>query len=1277
MKLLSLIIRSFIQRLVYAATFLLVGLTFLLHSYPLLAQTGGNYSTPGLYTYTIPAGGPHQIRLTARGGDGGGIRANNGGGGSGASVGETFSVQSGDVLTVIVGQSGGQVTPTLNGGGGGGSAVILTRNGTRTLLVAGGGGGGVGSQSQFQSTTNYPGGGGRGLGVFTAGTGGPSAGNYSGSGGGGGLAGPGGMGVTGFNPGGGGGAAASLSAVSTGGAGAGVSSGYGGNGFGGGGGVGGYDSSPSQPAGGGGGGYGGGNGAGAYNSPQSVTSAQGGYSYVSPTGSSTTVSPGTSGSGQNQNGRVTLTFPNNTASAAITTANQTVCSGSSVTLQGTISATGSWTLTLSNGSIATGSGASFSIPVSPVSSTTYTIQSLHDQRGIANSNNLTGRTILTTNQPTLSLSQNGPLTCTQTSVTLTATSNATSYTFSSGGTILAGANTSNIRVVNSAGNYVVRVSGANSCTNSATITVTQQVPSPPSVSITNGGTLTCYQPTVTLVAYGLPNAANPIVSYTFTTGSTVLPGDPSSGTRIVSIPGLYRVLVTGANGCTNETETIVNQAPEHRPVVYLTNDGPLSCSKSNTKLTALGDVNSRYYKFIGPGIPERSFSTVTFEFVSSPGTYTVVALSQDGCTSVATTTVNWIGNTITNPTNGSFAVDQGVSEVFNASDGVIPYSNFTVVSGSLPAGLRLITFSPTGRGRLEGVPTQAGSFTAVIQARDANGCTGQGIPYIMNVAPFAITSQPGNKSACLESQMTLSVGILGRPTAYQWYKNTSVIPGQTSATLTLSSFSQSDVGNYFVVITGGGLSLTSTAATLSVLPGLPARLYVKANATGANTGLDWANAFTDLQSALSLDHECPKGLKEIWVAGGVYKPTTTGDRTRPFVMMPGVAIYGGFIGTETTLSQRPSMNPLTGQPSSSTLSGDIGQPGDASDNTQTIIVSVDVVATTVLDGFVISGSKSDPNNEGFVAGSMMNVSSNGSSPTLRNLLFINNNSGGLGGAILNYASSSTCRPTITNCMFQNNSAANGGAIVNYAIGGNCSPILINCSFQSNAASQGGAIYNSTSPGEAATINPILMNCSFQGNTASQGGAIYNSQAQNGTVSLTMVNCALFGNGGVNSITNSAGATLSASYSLFDASVTGYTNGAGNLAVSTSPFTSPTNTQLRAGSPAIDAGNTQAYQNIGGPATDLASNPRFLQTAIDMGAYESPGVCMSMYSLKVGNWNDGSVWSCGRVPQITDQVTLYTAVSLPPSYQGQALRIGYSATGRLLFSAGSRLRLNGN
>jgi len=76
-------------------------------------------------------------------------------------------------------------------------------------------------------------------------------------------------------------------------------------------------------------------------------------------------------------------------------------------------------------------------------------------------------------------------------------------------------------------------------------------------------------------------------------------------------------------------------------------------------------------------------------------------------------------------------------------------------------------------------------------------------------------------------------------------------------------------------------------------------IYVDAHATGAKTGVDWENAYTNLQSALARAGECGT---EIWVAWGVYSPGN--DSTDSFEIHDSVEVYGGFKGVETSRQQR-------------------------------------------------------------------------------------------------------------------------------------------------------------------------------------------------------------------------------------------------------------------------------------------------------------------------------------------------------------------------------------
>jgi hypothetical protein len=378
----------------------------------------------------------------------------------------------------------------------------------------------------------------------------------------------------------------------------------------------------------------------------------------------------------------------------------------------------------------------------------------------------------------------------------------------------------------------------------------------------------------------------------------------------------------------------------------------------------------------------------------------------------------------------------------------------------------------------------------------------------------------------------------------------------------------------------------------------PARLYVNANASGANTGLSWTDAFPDLQSALT--YPCSQSLTEIWVASGLYKPTSTTDRTISFAMKNGVAIYGGFVGSETALTGRPTINPVSGNPSSTTLSGDIGTVGNTTDNSYHVIFNSRLNTTAILDGFVITGGNANGINspDDFGGG----VYNDFSSPTFRNCA-LQQNTATNGGAMYNSGFQASSNPVLTNCSLQQNTASEqGGAMYNDGgNGGSSSPMLTNCAFQLNSASKGGAMFNL---GFFGTSSPVLTNCAFQQNTALQGGVMFNL-GNNGTSSPVLTNCVLFGNGGSNTFLNENAAGPSATYSLFDNTNGVTVSGPGNLTTTTLPFASTASVALAACSPAINAGNPASTTATVG-TTDLAGNPRIVGGRVDMGAVEFTG-----------------------------------------------------------------------
>lgn len=150
------------------------------------------------------------------------------------------------------------------------------------------------------------------------------------------------------------------------------------------------------------------------------------------------------------------------------------------------------------------------------------------------------------------------------------------------------------------------------------------------------------------------------------------------------------------------------------------------------------------------------------------------------------------------------------------------------------------------------------------------------------------------------------------------------------------------------------LAACSNGGGSSAPAGTTPRLFVAAGARAGGDGSSWANALPRLETALARASDG----SEIWIAQGVYRPTTPGgDRTAAFRLVSGVALYGGFAGDETALSQRdPRAHPTV-------LSGDLnGDDGDdfanTAENSYQVVVAVDVVDAR-LDGLTIRGGRAD------------------------------------------------------------------------------------------------------------------------------------------------------------------------------------------------------------------------------------------------------------------------------------------------------------------------------
>ncbi len=417
-------------------------------------------------------------------------------------------------------------------------------------------------------------------------------------------------------------------------------------------------------------------------------------------------------------------------------------------------------------------------------------------------------------------------------------------------------------------------------------------------------------------------------------------------------------------------------------------------------------------------------------------------------------------------------------------------------------------------------------------------------------------------------------------------------------------------------------------------PPNPRRCYVNAAATGgANNGGNWANAYTNLQSALGAS-----SCTEVWVKSGTYKPATA-DRSATFQLKNGVALYGGFAGTETTRDQRnPTVNVTI-------LSGDLnGDDVGFTNNAENVYHVVTGATGAIIDGFTIKAGNANSGKHSNGSSDPQYIDSGGgmynrlSSPTLTNVIFSGNKAYSWGGGMINFGSS----PIMEHVIFSSNSAGFGGGMLNNSsnpiltdvtfsgniadfdgyrsvgsLGGSgggmenrssSSPTLTNVTFISNQAACYGGCYGYGGGMENDSSSPTLTNVTFKGNSAYEGGGMdnYSSNPQ-------IRNTIFWGNTadvGAQIYDNSSGPSVS--YSVVQGGYAGGTNiiTADPLLGTLGKYGGFTQTiPLLAGSSAIDTGNDAVC-----PPVDQRSVKRPQNKHCDIGAYELDGVPPTVSSI---------------------------------------------------------------
>jgi gliding motility-associated-like protein len=184
-------------------------------------------------------------------------------------------------------------------------------------------------------------------------------------------------------------------------------------------------------------------------------------------------------------------------------------------------------------------------------------------------------------------------------------------------------------VFTSGGSYTVTVTDDNNCTSTASITVPQDT-TPPVAVATFNGVLNCSNPEMTI--NGLGSSQGPEFTYEWDGPSFVC--CETTLEPVINQGGTYTLTVTNNdNGCTATASVTIPENTD-QPVLTVNFTNP-SCNGSNNgsiQTSASGGTPPFTYVWDdGPTGPNRSNL--------GPGTYTVTVTNADGCTDVASVTL--------------------------------------------------------------------------------------------------------------------------------------------------------------------------------------------------------------------------------------------------------------------------------------------------------------------------------------------------------------------------------------------------------------------------------------------------------------------------------------------------------------------------------------------------------------------------------------------------------------------------------------------------------------
>lgn len=410
------------------------------------------------------------------------------------------------------------------------------------------------------------------------------------------------------------------------------------------------------------------------------------------------------------------------------------------------------------------------------------------------------------------------------------------YQWYKNGTAVAGATTSQLILNNAAsnGSYVLKVTmpGYGEIESNA-VTVNLAV-----ANATITGPTTICEGAIAALTSSVTDAS---YTYAWYKDGSLIPAI-NTPTLAADAAGDYYLRITAA-GCTTQSNTI--HVTVTGITVSSTNPATDVIIPGQTKtLTVTTSANGPQYAWYRNNVLISGATSASYA-ATQDGTYKVVVTQSVGCnaTKEATFVLTYpSGFTLTIAPNAGYTACTSTTATLNISSftAQTPSGNVNVASMGYAYQWYRNNMPVTG----------ATSSTLTLNSSSLNGtyklvATIPNVPavssndYVINLVMEPVTVT-GNSVFCTGSSVVLSASANNPAYAYQWYKDTVLIPGATAVTYTANA-----VGNYYVRVTGGtcttqspvfalqeaSISLSvNVTATDVILPGQTKTISVTTNA---------------------------------------------------------------------------------------------------------------------------------------------------------------------------------------------------------------------------------------------------------------------------------------------------------------------------------------------------------------------------------------------------------------------------------------------------------------